>query len=117
MPGSGKKLSTAYLNALDDFTKRKEIDMSSILTKGVIRQGQVIVAQPIDLPDGTEVVVTASPPTSENDFEEALSIGHQRRLRFSQSSPRSSRACPGSAHARNRHWNLRARRCRTLFRC
>jgi len=33
-------------------TKRKEIGMSVILTKAVIRQGQVIVAKPIDLPDG-----------------------------------------------------------------
>src|SRR5438105_13727117 len=44
--------------------------MSVILTKGVIQQGQVIVAKPIDLPDGTEVVVASSPVTSEDDFEE-----------------------------------------------
>jgi hypothetical protein len=35
--------------------------MSMILTKGVIQQGQVIIPKPIDLPDGTEVVVAAGP--------------------------------------------------------
>ena len=45
--------------------------MTSILTKGVIQQGQVIVAKPINLPDGTEVVVASCPPTSEDDFEES----------------------------------------------
>ncbi len=30
----------------------------SILRKGVIRAGQVIVAEPISLPDGTEVTIT-----------------------------------------------------------
>jgi hypothetical protein len=44
--------------------------MSVILTKGVIRQGQVIVAKPIDLPDGTEVVVASGPSTSEDDGAE-----------------------------------------------
>jgi hypothetical protein len=44
--------------------------MSIILTKAIIRQGQVIVAKPIDLPDGTEVVVSAIPPKSAGDFEE-----------------------------------------------
>jgi hypothetical protein len=31
--------------------------MNSILTKGVIRNGQVEVAEPIDLPDGSEVTI------------------------------------------------------------
>jgi hypothetical protein len=44
--------------------------MSSILTKGVIQQGQVIVAKPIDLPDGTEVIVASCPPRSDDDVEE-----------------------------------------------
>ncbi len=44
--------------------------MSVILTRAVIQQGQVIVAKPIDLPDGTEVVVSASPDLSEEDVEE-----------------------------------------------
>ena len=32
--------------------------MSSILMKGVIRNGQVEVAEPINLPDGSEVTIT-----------------------------------------------------------
>lgn len=32
--------------------------MSSIMLKGVIRDGRVEVGEPIDLPEGTEVVVT-----------------------------------------------------------
>src|SRR5579862_9686492 len=43
--------------------------MSVILTKGVIQQGQVVVPTPIDLPDGTEVVVS-NPTPSTDDFEE-----------------------------------------------
>src|SRR5208283_4102160 len=50
-------------------TIRKGNGMSVILTKAVIQQGQVIVANPIDLPDGTEVVISASPNFSEDDFE------------------------------------------------
>jgi hypothetical protein len=34
--------------------------MSQIVMKGFIRHGQVIVAEPIDLPDGAEVTITAS---------------------------------------------------------
>jgi hypothetical protein len=33
--------------------------MSTLLLKGVIRNGRVEVDEPIDLPEGTEVVVTA----------------------------------------------------------
>jgi hypothetical protein len=44
--------------------------LSSILTKGGIRQGQVVVPKPIDLPDGTEVIVASCPPTSEEDIED-----------------------------------------------
>lgn len=44
--------------------------MGAILTKAVIQQGHVIVPKPIDLPDGTEVVVAASSPTSEDYLEE-----------------------------------------------
>ncbi|HEV3238146.1 MAG TPA: hypothetical protein VGZ25_14245 [Gemmataceae bacterium] len=32
--------------------------MSSILLKGVIRNGRVEVAEPINLPDGSEVIIT-----------------------------------------------------------
>ena len=32
--------------------------MSPVLYKGVIRSGRVEVAQPIDLPDGSEVIIT-----------------------------------------------------------
>jgi hypothetical protein len=32
--------------------------MSSILMKGVIRNGRVEVAEPINLPDGSEVIIT-----------------------------------------------------------
>ena len=34
--------------------------MNALSIKGVIRKGRVEVAEPIDLPDGTEVVVTSS---------------------------------------------------------
>jgi hypothetical protein len=43
--------------------------MSVILTKGYIQQGQVVVPKPIDLPDGTEVVVS-NPTTTEDDSED-----------------------------------------------
>jgi hypothetical protein len=33
--------------------------MSSILLKGVIRNGRVEVAEPINLPDGSEVIITS----------------------------------------------------------
>ena len=44
--------------------------MSTILRKGVIQGGQVVVAEPIDLPDGSEVSILGSedngvPPTDE----------------------------------------------------
>lgn len=32
--------------------------MNSILTKGIVRGGQIEVAQPINLPDGSEVIIT-----------------------------------------------------------
>ncbi|HEV3436085.1 MAG TPA: hypothetical protein VG122_01925 [Gemmata sp.] len=35
--------------------------MSIIVRKGVIRDGQVIVDQPINLPDGSEVTITGMP--------------------------------------------------------
>jgi hypothetical protein len=35
--------------------------MSSILMKGVIRNGRVEVAEPINLPDGSEVTITVHP--------------------------------------------------------
>jgi hypothetical protein len=37
--------------------------MSSILTRGVIRNGRVEVAQPINLPDGSEVMITTQSET------------------------------------------------------
>lgn len=43
--------------------------MSVILTKAVIQQGQVVVAEPIDLPDGTEVVVATSPSVPGDDLD------------------------------------------------
>jgi hypothetical protein len=33
--------------------------MSSILAKGVVRNGRIEVAEPIDLPDGAKVIVTS----------------------------------------------------------
>ena len=41
--------------------------MNSILLKGVIRHGRVEVDEPINLPEGTEVVVTTEAATSDND--------------------------------------------------
>ena len=46
--------------------------MSSILMKGVIRNGRVEVAEPINLPDGSEVIITGhaqdkSPGPSDNN--------------------------------------------------
>jgi hypothetical protein len=35
--------------------------MSTILRKGIIRGGQVVVGEPINLPDGSEVTITGSP--------------------------------------------------------
>ena len=52
--------------------------MSSILLKGVIRNGRVEVDEPIDLPDGTEVVVTTG--TSLPDEEGPLSAAEIARL-------------------------------------
>lgn len=36
--------------------------MSSMLTTGVIRNGRVVVAEPIDLPDGSEVTISERVP-------------------------------------------------------
>ncbi len=44
--------------------------MSVILARGIIKRGQVIVPKPIDLPDGTEVVVTSGSPLAEGDSDE-----------------------------------------------
>jgi hypothetical protein len=44
--------------------------MSSILRKGIIRNGQVIVDEPINLPDGSEVTITGhfnGAPLAEKD--------------------------------------------------
>ena len=41
--------------------------MSSILLKGVIRNGRVEVAEPIDLPDGTELLFSVPDGTSADD--------------------------------------------------
>jgi hypothetical protein len=35
--------------------------MSVVLRKGIIRNGQVIVGEPINLPDGSEVTITGHP--------------------------------------------------------
>jgi len=43
--------------------------MSLILIKGVIRNGRVEVAEPIDLPDGSEVIITG--PTNGQSAEPA----------------------------------------------
>ncbi len=45
--------------------------MSSILGKGVIRNGRVEIAEPIDLPDGTEVIVTGQAPVRSEDSRES----------------------------------------------
>lgn len=41
--------------------------MNSILLRGVIRQGRVEVHEPITLPEGTEVVVTAGTSVRDDD--------------------------------------------------
>ena len=41
--------------------------MSSLLLKGVIRNGRVEVEGPIDLPEGTEVVVTSGTTSPDDD--------------------------------------------------
>ena len=41
--------------------------MSSLLLKGVIRNGRVEVEGPIDLPEGTEVVVTSGTTGPDDD--------------------------------------------------
>lgn len=41
--------------------------MSCVLLKGVIRNGRVEIDEPIDLPDGTEVLVTAGAATEDHD--------------------------------------------------
>lgn len=41
--------------------------MNSILLKGVIRNGRVEVAEPIPLPEGTEVVVTSGTSVLDDD--------------------------------------------------
>jgi hypothetical protein len=40
--------------------------MSSIVSKGIIRNGKVELPAPIPLPDGTEVMITASPVNLEH---------------------------------------------------
>jgi len=57
--------------------------MSSMLLRGVIRNGRVEVNQPINLPEGTEVVVTSgttvledSPPTPA-EITRVLTAMHQ----------------------------------------
>jgi hypothetical protein len=44
------------------WSEREEEPMSSIRMKGVIRNGRVEVAAPIDLPDGSEVTIIADGP-------------------------------------------------------
>src|SRR5712691_2746294 len=44
--------------------------MSSILMKGVIRNGRVEVEEPINLPDGSEVIVQVLNGDVDGDFEE-----------------------------------------------
>jgi hypothetical protein len=39
-------------------SSRERSDIMSLLLRGVIRNGRVEVGEPIDLPEGTEVVVT-----------------------------------------------------------
>jgi hypothetical protein len=41
--------------------------MSTILRKGIIRNGQVIVAEPINLPDGSEVTISGEFLDEEDD--------------------------------------------------
>ncbi len=41
--------------------------MESVLLKGVIRHGRVEVDEPINLPEGTEVVVTTEAGAADND--------------------------------------------------
>ena len=44
--------------------------MSSILMKGVIRKGRVEVEEPINLPDGSEVIVQVLNGDADADLEE-----------------------------------------------
>jgi hypothetical protein len=37
--------------------RERRLFMSSILRKGIIREGRVVVEEPIDLPDGSEVTI------------------------------------------------------------
>lgn len=47
--------------------------MSLILTKAVIRGGQVEVDEPIDLPDGSEVAVSLVSPTNSKETDDDMS--------------------------------------------
>jgi hypothetical protein len=38
--------------------------MSLMVMKGVVQNGQVVVEEPINLPDGSEVTITAHPQTN-----------------------------------------------------
>ncbi|MDB5313693.1 MAG: hypothetical protein JWO38_7895 [Gemmataceae bacterium] len=56
--------------------------MSSLLLKGVIRNGRVEVDEPIDLPEGTEVVVSSGTtghddPMSPAEIARVLAAMHQ----------------------------------------
>jgi hypothetical protein len=60
--------------------------MTSIPFRGVIRDGKVEIFQPIDLPEGTEVVISAAPAiTEENNsgthHENATTVHDWRSLR------------------------------------
>ncbi len=49
--------------------------MSSILMKGVIRNGRVEVAEPINLPDGLEVTITGHAPDNLPDASDGVPAG------------------------------------------
>ena len=57
--------------------------MSSLLLKGVIRHGRVEVDEPIDLPEGTKVVVTSGTtgpdddPVKREEIARVLAAMHQ----------------------------------------
>src|SRR5580698_1057447 len=50
-----------YRSKMDDIQSRRRSLVSIIVRKGVIRGGQVIVDEPINLPDGSEVTITGTP--------------------------------------------------------
>lgn len=43
--------------------------MTTILRTGIVRGGQIVLADPMDLPDGSEVTILGVPPHTQADVE------------------------------------------------